>query len=301
MARGTSLAVLRSMLKAEIGDFASANATRDAQLNALLSNKQKLLATEHYWPFLERHWDVTATANTQYLSLPTTTAGDPEVVVLAIDLDTLPKVEVLYNNIYQPVINGIGEDEYNTFNFSLGQQSDPILRWRLATNPNEPDDPNQFEVWPVPVTEQTLRFTGERAIQALTTDGNTADLDDLLIVLFVAADILARQKQADAQVKFQAAQRRLQWLRQGYEAKVTRRTMDGRDMSKTERKIIMATVFGSGGAAGQGRTNAGVGSPEGVLVGNPGDTYVDTSNNWFYVKTSGIGTKTGWQLLLGNP
>lgn len=240
MARGTTLAVLRSMLKAEIGDNANTNAVRDAQLNTLLSNKQKVLATEHYWPFLERHWDVAAPANTQFLTLPTTTVADPAAVTLDINLDQQPTVQCLWNTIYRPVLYGIKEEEYNTFNYAFGRQSDPIQRWRLATNPNEPSNVNAFEVWPVPVSAQTLRFTGVRVVQTMSSDSHTADLDDLLIVLFVAADLLVRQKQADAQVKLQAANRRLQWLREGYETKQVRRTMDGQGDAewKRQRKLV---------------------------------------------------------------
>jgi hypothetical protein len=38
---------------------------------------------------------------------------------------------------------------------------------------------------------------------------------------------------------------------------------------------------------------AGVGSPEGVVAANPGQTYLDTSTNSFWVKNNGTGT-SGW-------
>lgn len=227
MPRGTTVTNLLAMLKAEIGDYAGTNTTRDAELTVLLSNMQKRLVSEHYWPFLERHWDVACPARQQYVTLPTTTSGDPETETVAINLDELPKVTVLWNQLYQPVELGIDEEQYNTFNFAFGQTSDPIQRWRLATNPNEVNDPNQFEVWPVPVTAQTIRFTGERAVQTLSIATDTADLDDMLLVLFVAAERLARSEKADSQIKMQMAQRRLQWLKQGYTPKRKRRMLDG--------------------------------------------------------------------------
>lgn len=245
MSRGTTLANLRTMLKAEIGDFTGTNTNRNAELNTLLSNMQKRLSTEHYWPFLERHWDVAVAAGQQYISLPTTTAGDPEQDVSEINLDQLPEVKTKYTTQYWPVSYGIDTDEYNTFDFSLGQTSDPIQRWRLATNPNEPTDPNQFEVWPVASTAQILRFTGERAILPLTEDVDTADLDDTLLVLFCAAEILQRNKQPDAPLKLNAAQRQLQWLKQGYNTKDKVRTMDGKgdnEFNKSRRLIGVAVL-----------------------------------------------------------
>lgn len=226
MARGTTLANLRSMLKAEIGDNSGTNATADATLNVLLSNMQKWLATEYDWPFLERRFDVACSKNTQFLSFPT---QDDNGDVIALNLERFPRVEVFWNNVYQPVQYGIGQDEYNTLDFALAQQSDPIQRWRAATNPNEPTNPNTFEVWPVPVTDQTLRFTGQRALQPLAVDANTADLDDMLLVMFVAAERLTRLKQPDATLKMQKAQRRLAFIRQNYPTRERVRILGGGD------------------------------------------------------------------------
>ena len=41
----------------------------------------------------------------------------------------------------------------------------------------------------------------------------------------------------------------------------------------------------------------GTGSPNGVVVGSPGDTYVDTNGGagtTFWVKETGVNTDTGW-------
>lgn len=39
--------------------------------------------------------------------------------------------------------------------------------------------------------------------------------------------------------------------------------------------------------------------PDGVLDGGPGDMALDTTNNWLYVKTTDLGTLTGWEFLAG--
>lgn len=49
----------------------------------------------------------------------------------------------------------------------------------------------------------------------------------------------------------------------------------------------------------EGPNASGTGSPEGVVGGYPGYTYLRTSNNAFYVKTSGLGTLTGWVEITG--
>lgn len=48
----------------------------------------------------------------------------------------------------------------------------------------------------------------------------------------------------------------------------------------------------AGGGTGGG-TFAGVGSPEGVQVGSPGNTYFDTVGTILWVKQTGTGN-TGW-------
>jgi len=43
--------------------------------------------------------------------------------------------------------------------------------------------------------------------------------------------------------------------------------------------------------------SSGFGSPEGVVVGSPGDLYVDLNGGvglTFWVKETGVGTNTGW-------
>lgn len=227
------------MLKGEIGDFAGTNAVRDAELIQLLSNKQKWLATEYEWPFLEQRWDQVVGVGSQYKTLPTV---DAEGNTTAINMERSPKVELYWGQHWTPVEYGIGSDEYNTLDYSLGQASDPIQRWRVATNPNEVTNPNQYEVWPVPVTAQTIRFTGQRTLQALAASTDTADLDDMLLVYFVAGERLMRSKQADAQMKLQMAQKRLAWVRQNYPTRDTRRVLGGggeSDFKRDRRNVGM--------------------------------------------------------------
>jgi hypothetical protein len=89
---------------------------------------------------------------------------------------------------------------------------DPIQNWRWS-------EEGQFEIWPINVQGQSIRFTGQRALDPLAAGTDTADLDDLMLVLFVAADILARSKQADAKLKLDAATLRLAQQRGGYPTK----------------------------------------------------------------------------------
>ena len=63
---------------------------------------------------------------------------------------------------------------------------------------------NQIEVFPVPANNSqadgtdSVRIHGIRNLSPLVAESDLADLDDQLIVLFAASEILARQTQADA-------------------------------------------------------------------------------------------------------
>jgi hypothetical protein len=246
MARGTTLLNIRSFLKAEIGDFAGTNTTRDSELNARLSNEQKRLGAEFNWSFLERRWDVAVTARQQYVTLPTVTAGDPETETVAINTSREVRVDVLYTQKYFMVEYGVEEAQYNLYNYPIdGNTSDPIRRWRLATNINESSNANQFEVWPVPSTAQTLRFVGQRVIQTLSSDTDTADLDDMLLVYFVAANILMREKQLDAQLMLQKAQRLFQLLKQQDKQIDKKRCLGGTEENERRKDIKLVAIAGA--------------------------------------------------------
>ena len=203
------------MLLSEIGDAQTPNLTRITELNGLISNKQKWLASEYDFPFLEHFFDMTVAGGQQYVDFPASLA-DNQGEVAELNFERPVSASVFWNQVYDDMYYGIGQDEYNWMNAQLGQYTDPVQRWRFRTNVDDDPNPNQFEVWPVPVTPQTVRFTAQRLVRPLTGDEDKADLDDMLLVYFVAGDVLTRAKQADAGFKLQLAKQRLERLRQVY-------------------------------------------------------------------------------------
>lgn len=204
MARGTALSVLRSMLKAEIGHNLQTGvaAAQDTELNQLLADQQELLWSEHQWRFLYTHEDIAMVANTRYYTAWST---------VSFDLG-FSKVEVKWGRDWIPVAEGISGEQYERVDPDLNQTRDPVERWQYNTADGK------IEVWPVPSTSQTLRFWGQKVLGGFKTAGSfddtkTADLDDLMIVLFAAAQKLKRMKQADWQDKLAQATKRLNTLR----------------------------------------------------------------------------------------
>jgi hypothetical protein len=198
MARGTTLSNLVTMLKAELGDSLSAGTQSDAVYKKLLESKQKFLVTEFVFPFLEDRWDSSVVAGSRFLNFPT---ANIQSVTVAIDHEQTLKAEVKYNDLWRPMEYGIGSDEYNTFDSDADERSDPIQRWRYQGT--------QFEVWPRPTTAQTVRFTGQRVLSALTDNDHTADLDDVLLVLSVAVPLMLKSKNPAVSQKASEANRRL--------------------------------------------------------------------------------------------
>jgi len=234
MPRGTTLATALLLLKAEIGYSLTAgvSAADDQQLYRLIDNEQKRLAADYDWPFLDKYADVVATVGSRNLNFPGTN------VVLERPL----RVERKFNTLWQEIKHGIEDSDYNVSNSDVGVQQDPIQKWRLNS------DGSTFEVWPIPATVQTVRFHGQRPITTLLNAGSydstkVLDLDDVLVVLFVAANRLMRMKQQDAPLMLQRAQQRLQMLRVSGPAISEQRTILGGDGDRRDRRNVGMTVI----------------------------------------------------------
>jgi len=221
MALNTPLATgspnLLTMLKAAIGDSLSTGTANDAVYKQRLSDKQQWLSGEYDFPFLTKEWLVNVGPGTRYGNFPVV-ATTRDGVAKTLDWNRPFKVEVLYANRWQEVKCGIDTREYNSLssdNVSFGSSQvtadtlDPIQRYKPASSA-------RFEVWPLPSTGQTLLFTGQMVLDALVANGDTADLDDELIVYSLAVEYLSKRKSADSQILLAVAQNRLATLRSAY-------------------------------------------------------------------------------------
>ena len=250
MALNTPLSTLVVMLKAEVGDSLVAGTQQDATYKQLLAIKQKLLVAEFDFPYMEDQWDVPAPAGSRYLTLPST---DVLGQSYAMEFNRPLKVMRYYNLRYEEIEYGIGPDQYNYRNSDRGESVDPIQRWRWIqySNPQSPPTVLQkFEVWPINNVEQTIRFYGQRALNPLVVDTDRADVEDLLLVLSVAVEILSRSKQADAPLRLQNAAKRLHQMRSAYaEQRDEPAIFGGRgEWSERRRKIVVGGNFPEGRA-----------------------------------------------------
>src|SRR6266478_452264 len=102
MARGTTLATLRTMLRAEIGQTlnTAAATSGDPTLNQFLASEELWLASSLDWPFLDDRWNVTAGPSSRYLNMPTQTIRG---VTASINTERPFQVSVFFNNAWQDV------------------------------------------------------------------------------------------------------------------------------------------------------------------------------------------------------
>ena len=197
MARGTTLGQLIEDLRAEAGHALAPSlgaSTRDVFIN-VLRRQQKRLWEDYSWPFLRVSRDIPVQAGLRYYNIPTDMTWE-----------RIERIEFRWGDRWQKLEYGIGIEHYNQYDSDLDIRSYPVYRYREAEH-------NQVELWPVTsengnatTRDGMVRFTGIRNLSQFTGDADRADLDDQLLVLFSAAEVLARQKTNDASSKLAQAQ-----------------------------------------------------------------------------------------------
>lgn len=197
MARGTQRLQLVQMLREEVNR--SSNVAVGVDDLPILQNKivrvQETLYDEYDWPFLRQVFPYKQlNTGVQYYDLPS-----------GLNTQRIERLDVWYGNLPRPLERGIGFEQYAVYNSNIGITSDPAMRWDIRwTGSTE-----QIEIWPIPASDnQNLQFIGIRNLRPLVQDSDVADLDDQLIVLFAASELLAKQGAASAQVILKMAQAR---------------------------------------------------------------------------------------------
>ncbi len=201
---GTTLVTLRTMLNAECGEEMdeTISPARVAINNQLLNNQQAFLDNQHAYLRGKVRVSLAAVAGTQYYALP---AG--------IDFDRLNKPEFtnLANFRYR-IAFGIGQEEYNIYRSDLGVMGSPIMKWDLVNIAGV----LKIELWPIPSVAQTIELAGLLPLTQMVNNSDTCVIDDLVLVLFTAAEILARKGSGDMAAKAAKAKAALDSLRASY-------------------------------------------------------------------------------------
>lgn len=215
MSRGTTLVELITMVRAEAGQSTSVAAGQDNQASIIqkIQRTQQMLYDDYDWSFMRNDWDIALQAGQRYYDMPTE-AAFPGATVVNFDRITFTTID--YSGKPTPIERGIDWIQYAQYNSDNGEQASPARRWDVKRST---DATEQLEIWPIP-DDNTQIFTirGIKHLRPLVAMSDVADLDDILITLTVAAEILARAGAKDAmKVEAAAAKRKaqLQGLSQG--------------------------------------------------------------------------------------
>ena len=194
-----SLGQLVTNLRYEVGHSSSPAAginIRD-QFVYLLNRAQEELSFEFDFPGLQVDRDVYITVGARYYNYP---ADMP--------FENVDKVWLIWNTVYGELIYGIGPEQFTLYNSIEHQRSWPIERWMHNA------DNNLVEVWPIASEAPAatganqaalIRFRGSRLIPQMVDDADQCLLPATLIVLWAAAELLAREQDAGAELKLKKA------------------------------------------------------------------------------------------------
>jgi hypothetical protein len=240
---GNTLANVLTKLKAELGTNLTIGTADDARYYEMIETRQEWYSSLWDWNVLRDTWEATVTPGAvgQYPTVPTQDANGNAFLI---NFDRPINVSVRYSAKWQEVLHGIGVDEMNVWDSDAGEASDPVQRWQLKDG-----DSTKFEIWPLGVAaSQEIRFDGQRKLQSLRTAGvfvttKVLDLDDRLIYLSLAADILTGKEDPSARSKADMLESLWKTLRSA-ESKSARSFALGAGVGKTlnSRKVVPITV-----------------------------------------------------------
>jgi len=200
MARGTTLGQLVQDLRIEAGLDPNPALSLNVvpRLEQLIRREQERLYEQFDWPFLRITRDVTLQAGDRYYDIPND-----------MNLERIERVDYFWGDKWYGLERGIDVNDYNIHDSDADVRQEPAARWDVK----DTGSGEQVEIWPIPVTNGRLvRFTGIRKLKPLITQADRADLDDMMIVLFAAAEYLGEGK-PEAQIKRQKANDRMTTLK----------------------------------------------------------------------------------------
>jgi len=191
MARGRQLSQLLTQLQGETGMSmlpASSVTSREHRVQVLNRTQARLYAAFD-WDFAFSWRDVRVEAGDRRFGQPADLDFE-RVNYCAIK--TLGEG----NNDWQELAYGINESSF----IQIGEdvQGRP-MRWA-------PAEEGKVELWPVPDAEYTVRLRGVLTLPLMVDSDDRAVLDDTLIVLFAASELLKRAKLPDWEDKAREAQ-----------------------------------------------------------------------------------------------
>lgn len=193
MARGKTLGEVVTSVRLEAGldPSPALSVPVTEKIKHKIRREQQTLADEYRWPFLHIERDIRLQAGSRYYDIPSD-----------MDLERLSFIQVHWSGDFVPMTRGISMLDYNAYNSDKDERHEPAMKWDVVfTGQTE-----QLEIWPLPLTDSTFaRVHGYKKLNNLVSDSDRLDLDDILVSLYVAAEItLDPNKAQELRLKAQA-------------------------------------------------------------------------------------------------
>ena len=213
--RGVLMRECLRALRSEVGHSTSVVTGMNAEdsLVTALDRTQLRLWESWPWPHLIVSRAVPISSGQRYYNVPED-----------LHFERILSLEVRDADRWMPLDYGIESRHYEVYDSDLDQRCYPPTNWYVTEDPQDTagniDGRGMIEIWPLPdrnhnseTLDATLRFRGVRLMRPFRAQTDRCELDHSLIVLYAAAEILARQKSADAEFKLAQAQQMQMQLR----------------------------------------------------------------------------------------
>lgn len=172
----------------------SMNEAEKAKLVHLVNRVQDTLYMGHFWSFLQKRTPVVLYPGQRFYDIPS-----------GYNLDRIETIYYKDDTNYLPLHRGISLDCYNTYDSFTDERSDPPERWDIVDN----EGAEQLEIWPIPQTSgYQLFIQGLRTITPLVNDTDIVELDDFMIALYCASELLMDVDKEEAMAKLSRANQR---------------------------------------------------------------------------------------------
>jgi hypothetical protein len=201
MPRGiTTLGQMVADLRLETGRSSNPNFGQDEYqtLARILKRTQNTLYWDAEWPFLRVRKDIPLEQGQRYYDAPED-----------LNFERIIRVRSDGYGSWEPVLRGIPTEVYDVHDSDEGEQSSPVQRWDMINVSGTA----QIEVWPIPNADgEKLRLEGYRTLGPFEADTDVCSLDDTLVVLMAAVEVLAGKDEVAAKLKEAQATRLYQKL-----------------------------------------------------------------------------------------
>lgn len=196
MALGVSFGTIINNIREESGisTVNTSNVDHLTKIKRKLKRHYTSLLDEYDWKHLDLkigEASVQMVAGQRYYDFPSN-----------VNVNKITAAWFYWGNQWLQLEEGITPPDYNAKDSDLNERSDPGSRWAWR-------DESQFEVWPLPASaEGKVSFEGQRAAQEYVEDDDLCDLDDVMLQLYVSAELLIKVSKDESEALIAQANKR---------------------------------------------------------------------------------------------